>query len=115
MSIRDARLINHFEVRKHKKFDEPFVARCSLGWSVYGPDRHLKDYKLTRSNIVYIFNKDLNIKIDKLLEEQFAEKIYDNTEIPSIEDKLVIKKYENFTKKTLETVLKLDWSLKRII
>ena len=54
IGVRKAEIINFEKTRKSFKCDEPFAARCKIGWTVFGPDPYLKNKPITRSNFVRI-------------------------------------------------------------
>ena len=43
IGIREAELINFEKIRKPCHQNEPFVAHCKIGWTVFGPDPHLRN------------------------------------------------------------------------
>ena len=69
VGIREAELINFEKIRKPFHYDEPFVARCKIGWAVFGPDLYLKNKPLTRCNFVRLPDEMLEKKVDILLHE----------------------------------------------
>ena len=47
VGIREAELINFEKIRKPFHHNEPFVAWCKSGWTVFEPDPHLRNKPLT--------------------------------------------------------------------
>ena len=62
IGIREAELINFEKIRKPCHQNEPFVACCEIGWTVFGPDLHLKNKPLTWCNFVCLSDKTLEKK-----------------------------------------------------
>ena len=98
IGVREAGLINFDKIRKPCYPNEPFVGRCKIGWTVFGPDPHLKNKPLTRCNLVRFSDEILEKKVDVLLHESFAERPHDFNHAPSVDDKVVLEKYKSSIK-----------------
>ena len=62
ISVREAELINFEKIWKPCHQNEPFVACCKIGWTVFGPDLHLKNKPLTQCNFIRLSDKILEKK-----------------------------------------------------
>ena len=62
IGVREAGLINYDKVRKPCHPNEPFIGHCKIGWTVFGPDPHLKNRPLTRCNLVRFSDEILEKK-----------------------------------------------------
>ena len=98
VGIREASLINYDRVRTPDHSDQPYLARCKLGWTAFGSDPSLKSRPLTRCNLVRTSDELLEKKIDVLLHESFAERPHDFNSAPSVNDKIVLEKYKDSIK-----------------
>ena len=79
---------------------EPFAGCCKIGWRVFGQEPFLKNKPFTRCNFVRLSDEFLEKKADALLYESFAERPHDFIQAPSVNDKIVLRKY----KESIETV-----------
>ena len=96
--LREANLINFEKIRKPSKYNEPFAAKCKLGWTIFGPDPYLKSKPMTRCKVVCFSDEILDKKVDLLLHESFVERPHDFNQAPSVNDKIVLDKYKKSIK-----------------
>ena len=52
VGVRDAHLMNYDRVRAPDHPDQPYFARCKLGWCAYGMDSNLKSKSLAHCNLL---------------------------------------------------------------
>ena len=77
---------------------ETLITQSKIGWTVFGPNPHIKNRPLTRCNLVRFSEELLEKKVDVLLHELFAERPHDFNCAPSVDDKVVLKKYKSSIK-----------------
>ena len=101
ISIRETELIHFEKIRKPFHYNEPFVARCKIGWTVFGPNPIWKINPLL-DVILFLFRMNIIKKLDVLLYESFAERPHDFNHALSVNDKIVLEKYKKIYKTTID-------------
>ena len=98
IGIKETYMTSFSKVRTPFKSDQPYIAKCLLGWVPFGRDSNLKAESLVRCNYIRTVDEKLEKRLDTIIYESFAEKPHDSNVAPSVEDKLVLKSYENSVK-----------------
>ena len=98
VGITQANLLNYDRVRTPDHFEQPYFARCKLGWTAFGSDPNMHSNSLFRSNLIRISDELLEKKVDVLLRESFAERPHDFNSAPSVNDKIVLQHYKDSIK-----------------
>ena len=98
IGIKESYMTSFTKIRKPLKLDQPYIARCSLGWVPFGRDSKLKNESLVRCNYIRTVDEKLEKRLDTIIYESFAEKPNDDNIAPSVEDKLVLNSYKKSVK-----------------